>query len=145
MKAESSIVIKASVDKVFRLLQNVEKFAELIPGKQTRVLKKEGDKVFTQSTVKLMGKEFKHASVGTIKENEFTRFKQIQGLLKGMETECRVEEVKEGTLFRVIHSLNFPIPLIGDMIARLIYFFIIERMVDELLPKIKTKIEEEES
>ena len=142
MKAESSIAIKASVDRVFRLLQNVEKFAELIPGKQTRVLKKEGDKVFTQSTFKLMGIEFKHTSLGIIKENEFTRFRHTQGLLKGMETECRVKEVGGGTLFRVTHSLNIPVPLMGDAIAKLIYFLIIERTVNELLPKVKRKAEE---
>lgn len=142
---ENSIIINEKLDKVFKVVQDIEKYPDFIPEfKSQKILTKEDNKIVIERTVKVLGLPFTWISNGIIKKNESIKFEQIKGLLKGMSTEWIFEPIEERTKIKVIHTLDLkiPFPIIKDIIGRfLIWDIFIKKIANKILENLKKKIE----
>lgn len=139
---EESIFIKQPKDKIFRIALNIDKHPEFIPNKDIKILDRgDKDKVIYWTSANVLGIRFGYISERTANGNNLIKIKQIKGPMKGLQTELRFEESgNQGTILKVIHIIRVPIPIIGNLIASLIYLLFIRRMATEFLVKIKERV-----
>ncbi|MEW6104253.1 MAG: SRPBCC family protein [bacterium] len=142
---EEKLLIKRPRERVFEIAEDIKKHPEFIPKKEVEILdKSNGNNVIYWSSVNLLGIRFRYLSERSIKGDDAIKIKQIKGLLKGLETELRFEMPNhQETILKVVHRIAFPIPIIGDFIAGLIYSLFIRRMATEFLAGIKERAESE--
>jgi len=142
MYIENSVIIKEDVDKIFEIAQNVERHSEFMPEEIESYTKNNDGSVILQKNTKVFGRKFRWKSIGTIKKNQLIKFEIIEGVLKGKKTNWIFEKVPEGTKIVITHEFNIEIPLIGILIERLVYNFIIKKIATTTLKNLKERIED---
>lgn len=139
---ESSIVINEDLDKVYEVAEKNENFVELMPHvKMSRVLKREGDKKYTEMTGKVNFITSSWQSVSTAQKNKSIRYTQVKGFCKVMGGEWKFEKVPEGTKITLTHDFDVGWPIIGNLIGKLIVKRWNEKYSDMMLNCLKKYIE----
>lgn len=142
MYSEDSVVIKAELPEVFAVTAEIEKYGDFIPSyKGVKVLSRGDNTMTLKRTARIAGIKMNWTSEAVIKENEAILFDQIGGPLKGMHTEWRLKAVEEGTQVNISHDLTLNIPVIGRVLEKIIYNFIIKDIAHTILINMKEKIE----
>ncbi len=143
---ESSVIIKAPVNKVMELAQKIEEFPAFMEDvEKVEILHREDQKVISRWSAKLP--EF-HLTIRWTEEDcwdlpAYTcRFRQIEGDYRKLEGIWTFSEVPEGTLFRSVVEIEYDVPLIGSLLRGLIAKKAQENL-DATLQAIKRKAEEQ--
>lgn len=142
---EDSILIDQDLSRAFQVACNIERLSDFIPEyKNVRCLSQENNEMILEAKIQLLGLiPISFISSGIIKENESIKYEQIKGPLKGLQTEWKFEEVdKNTTKLSIVHSLNIKIPLIGNLIEKLVYALFIKSLAKEVLLCMKKELEE---
>lgn len=142
---ENSILIKGNIERVFEIVQDVEKYSEFMPEfKEAKIYPINDNKFIVERKAKIMNIPFRWKSIVIIKRNKSIKFEHIEGILKGMWTEWIFEVINGKTKIKVIHQFVVKIPVIGDMIGKLIIWnFFIKKISNKMLERLKKKIESE--
>lgn len=147
MRLESSILIKGNREKIFAIVQNVEKYSQFMPQfKEAKIYPINENKFMVErKTNVIMNIPFKWKSLVIIKKNESIKFEHIEGFLKGMKTDWLFEVVNSETKVTVTHELALKRPLLANpLVKRVLWNFFIRNMCYRMLEGLKKKIESEE-
>lgn len=140
---EDSVIINASLERVFTVSKEIERLSEFISEfKHIKLLKREKDKITVEARIRVFGIKITYISVGIIEENRSIRYEQTKGPLKGLLTEWRFDALGKDTRLSVIHDLNLKLLLIGDIVERLLYNLCLRRLARNLLFSMKKELEE---
>lgn len=143
IRTVNSILIKADIDRVFSVAADMEKYPEFIPSyKEVKVVSREGNKMLVERIGQVGKKMVKWKSCVMLEPNSSIYAEQIEGPIKGMQIQWLFEDTKDGVQITLTHAFEYKkIPLIGNLIGRLIVARIVKQMADETLKGIKTKVE----
>ncbi|MDI6736424.1 MAG: SRPBCC family protein [bacterium] len=143
IRTVNSILIKASIDRVFSVAADMEKYPEFIPSyKEVKVVNRDGNKMIVERLGQVGEKTVKWKSCVTLTPLKSIQAEQLEGPIKGMQIQWLFEDTKEGVKIILIHDFEYKkIPLIGNLIGRLIVARIVKKMAEETLKGIKTKVE----
>ena len=141
---EDSILINQNLARVFQVACDIEKLSDFIPEyKNVKVISREDNEMILEAKIQLLSLiPITFTSSGIIKENESIKYEQIKGPLKGLQTEWKFEEIDKKTKLSIIHILNIRIPLIGNLLEKLVYALFIKNLAQEVLLCMKKKLEE---
>ncbi|MDI6703194.1 MAG: SRPBCC family protein [bacterium] len=139
---EDTIVIKGNVDEVFEISSDVERYPEFIPTyKEVRILSKEGPEMIVERESEA-GYKWR-SRVFVDKDKRLIKAEQLEGPLKGMKIEWKFAEIDDGTRIVLTHDFEYKkVPLIGNLIGRLIVSRIVKKMATQTLEGVKRKVEE---
>lgn len=140
---EDSILINQDLSRVFQVACDIERLSSFIPEyKNVQCLDRKDGEMILAAKIQLLGFiPITFISSGIIKENESIKYEQIKGPLKGLQTEWRFEEVDKKTKLIIIHTLNIKIPLVGNLIEKLVYTLFIKNLAQEVLLCMKKEVE----
>jgi len=141
----NSIIIKASLDKVFSVATDMEKYPEFIPSyKKVKILSRNGNKMIVERIGSVGSKSVYWKSSVSLEPNKSITAEQLEGPIKGMQIKWLFEDTKDGVKITLTHDFEYKkIPLIGNLIGRLIVARIVKQMAKETLKGIKTRVEGE--
>ncbi len=143
ISVRNEIIVDASVSVVFNVASDMERYPEFIPAyKKVRIVEQDGQRMIIER-VGLVGKrEVKWKSEVMIEAEKTITAVQLEGPLKGMMIKWQFEERDGRTRILLVHDFEYKrIPLIGNLIARLIIARMVSRMADETLAGIKRRVE----
>lgn len=137
MDLKHSIVIKGSVDKVFSVMSDVERWPEFLSSHQkVRIVSKEQNKMILEWIWKI-----KWRSLITIDpKDRKIRSELMNWPAKGLTADWIFEEIPEGTKMTAIHNFNPKAPIIGGLL-KLIAKEILNKMSPNTLKALKERIE----
>jgi ribosome-associated toxin RatA of RatAB toxin-antitoxin module len=137
-----SIIIKSTIDKVYEIAEKIEKFPEFMPHvKTSNIIKKHGNKREVEMTAVVNGIKSHWISASTTEKNKRIRYSQVKGFCKLMGGEWLFEKVPEGTKITLIHNFDVGLPIIGNLIGRLIVKKWVDKYSRLTLGAIKEKAE----
>lgn len=141
---EDSILINQDIATTFKVAKDIEMLSDFIPEyKGVKILSQEDNRMVLEAKIKILGLTINYISIGVIEENESIKYEQIKGPLKGLQTEWKFDKIEQVTKLTIIHDIDIKIPLMSNLIGRLIYALFIKRLANEVLVNMKKKIEEE--
>ena len=139
---ENTIIIKQSIDVVYELSENIEKFPEFMPHiKKAITTKKQGNKKHLEMSGIINGIKSSWASVSTAKKNKSIKYKQLKGICKVMRGEWIFKEVTEGTQITIIHDFDLGWPIVGRFLSRTMLKNWVDKYCRLTLVAIKQKTE----
>lgn len=139
---EHSIVIRSSIDKVYSIAENIEKFPKFMPHvKTSNIIKKQGNKRQVEMSAVVNGIKSHWISASTTERNKKINYSQIKGSCKVMGGEWLFNKVPEGTKVTLIHNFNVGWPVIGNLIGRIIVKNWVDKYSRFTLGAIKDKAE----
>lgn len=142
VRAEDTIlIIKGDVKDVFNVSSDFEKYPEFIPTyKRVRILSKEGRKMIVERESS-SGYKWK-SRVFVDKDSRSIKAEQLEGPLKGMKIEWEFIEVEDGVKIVLTHEFEYKkVPLIGNLVGRLIVSRIVKKMAMKTLEGVKKRVE----
>ncbi len=118
---EHTIVIKSTINKVYAIAEAIENFPEFMPHvKTSNIIKKQGDKRQVEMSAVVNGINSHWISASTLEKNKKIKYSQVKGFCKVMGGEWLFEKVPEGTKITLIHNFDLGLPIIGNLIERII-------------------------
>ncbi|MFH1562292.1 MAG: SRPBCC family protein [Nitrospirota bacterium] len=143
IRTVNSILIKADMNRVFSVAADMEKYPEFIPSyKEVKVVSREGNKMIVERIGQVGKKAVKWKSCVTIEPNKSIKAEQLEGPIKGMQIQWLFENTKDGVQITLTHDFEYKkIPLIGNLIGKLIVARIVKKMAEETLKGIKGRAE----
>ena len=145
-RVESSVIINASVEKVFALAKDIEAFPGFMPDlKKVTILENSPDGNRLKSEFVGYIKDFR-ITIKWIEEDEWDpaaktcKFKLVKGDFKSYSGLWTFEPTRGGTKYTSVIDFEYDIPLIGPIIKMLVAK-LMKQNVDDMLNAIKTKAE----
>lgn len=140
MRSEESIFIDGEPEEVFTTVARVEDYGSFCPRyRGTRVIKQSDQWLVLERRARVAGLPVRWVSEATIEAPGRVNIRQMEGPLKGMRTEWKVERQGEGTKVTITHDLRLGFPF--RPLETLIYRLIIRNMAQSVLIGIKSHFE----
>ncbi|HAW50269.1 TPA: hypothetical protein DCX16_04915 [bacterium] len=141
MKTENRITIEERKDKVFSFVSDFESWPKFIPTyKEVKIIERDGNKMTIERKGEVKGKEVFWKSETELIPPNLIKSKQVVGPIPNMEIEWHFVEKEGKTEILLVHKFRHKIPIIGDLIAKII----IKKMAQETLEAIKKECEKKE-
>lgn len=139
---ENTIIIKQSIDVVYELSENIEKFPEYMPHvKKSVITKKQSNKKHVAMSAIISGIKSSWASESITKKNKSIKYNQLEGSCKVMRGEWVFEKVPEGTKITIIHDFDLGWPIIGKLLSPTLVKHWVHKYCNLTLKAIKDKAE----
>src|SRR5688572_23985694 len=107
MRLEDAILIDCPAAPLYRLISQLEKHVELLPGYlESRVLSRQGDTCVLQRKAMIHGKLRQWKSEVRFEPERALHFVQIEGPFTGMQVLWDLEPVGDKTRLRIIHDVR---------------------------------------
>jgi ribosome-associated toxin RatA of RatAB toxin-antitoxin module len=149
MHLENTIVIDASVDIVFRLAAEVERWPDTLPHyRRVRVLERRGNRKLVEMAAHRDGLPVSWTSIQELMPAERRiLFRHVRGISRGMAVEWRLEPLDgRQTRVSIEHDFSPGWPLIGERAVQLIVGeFIVSNIAGKTLRQIKALAEAEQA
>ena len=149
MHLESTILIYASADIVFRLAAEVERWPDILPHyRRVRVLERSGSRKLVEMAARRDALPVSWTSIQELRPAERRiLFRHVRGISRGMAVEWRLEPL-DGRQTRVSigHDFSPGWPLIGERAVRLVVGeLIVSNIASKTLRRIKALAEAEQA
>lgn len=137
-ESESHILINDNVETVFQIAERYPEFVDFYQKKS--ILYQDDDKLFIEIKCYIFGIPFRWTGEGIKSRYREIRFKQTNGLLKGLKAHWLFEKKNNKT--EVIIKTNFSIRNpIFKILEKIIGNFIVKRITDKILITLQDVIE----
>ncbi len=142
IRTVNSILIKADINRVFSVATDMEKYPEFIPSyKEVKVVSREGNKMIVERSGQVGKKTVKWKSCVTLTPPKSIHAEQLEGPIKGMQIQWLFEDTRDGVKITLTHDFEYKkIPLLGNLIGRLIVARIVKKMAEETLKGISKRV-----
>jgi len=119
MKAHNELWMRASVDAIYRLAAEVERWPELLPHyRWVTLLERDGNRKLVEMAASRDGIPVRWQALQELDpETPAIRFRHVKGVTRGMDVEWRFQERDGGTLVSIYHALDLRWPVIGQIVA----------------------------
>lgn len=123
----TSIIVSQSVDEVYNLLKDMERFSEFMRDiKKSKVVKREGDKMITEWEAEVDGAPLRWVEEDIIDEKEKRiSFRMLESDYESCTGEWKVEATSGGTKITLSANFNWGIPnlerFVGHILKRKAY------------------------
>jgi len=150
VNVENTVVINAPREEVFSLACDFESWPEFMPSyKEVKIVQRSEDRMVIERKGEVRGKPVFWKSEVRLEPPNMIKARQVEGPIPDMEAEWFFEALNGETKIVLIHSfehkkvplIGAKIPLIGEIIARLIAAKVVRRMAQETLEAIKRRVE----
>ena len=107
MRLKDSILINCPQEPLYRLLSDVERHTEILPGYlESRIVERKDDSCIVQREAIIHGKRRRWKSEVWFEEGKAIHFRQSEGLLKGMRVDWFLENNSRVSRLRIIHEVT---------------------------------------
>jgi ribosome-associated toxin RatA of RatAB toxin-antitoxin module len=142
---EHSVVIKCNIEKVYSIAEEIDKFPEFMPHvKTSNIIKRQGNKRQLEMSAVVNGINSHWISASTTEKNKKITYKQVKGFCKVMCGEWLFKKAPEGTKITLIHDFGVGLPVIGNLIERIIVKKWVDKHSRLMLYHIKIQAESNE-
>ncbi|HAW50273.1 TPA: hypothetical protein DCX16_04935 [bacterium] len=135
---KSEIIINKSLDEVFQVVIDVERWGEFLPThKNMKILSSEDNRILIEW--RMSGLRLK--TIITIdRTNKKMTTEQVSGLVKGLKAEYIFEEEENKTRLSLVHQFKSTTPIIGRLIE-LIVIKSLRKLRQNTLNRIRERVE----
>lgn len=143
VSVENIVVVNAPQEKVFSVASDFESWPLFMPSyKEVKIVERSENKMVIERMGQVRGKPVFWKSEVRLEPPGSIKAKQVKGPIPDMDIEWLFEEIEGETKITLIHNFEYKkIPLIGEIIGRLLVAKIVRRMAEETLEAIKRRIE----
>jgi ribosome-associated toxin RatA of RatAB toxin-antitoxin module len=143
MNTESSIVIRASKQRIFDITSDLSRWPGLLPHyRYIDYLERGDDRHVVKMACHRDGIPISWVSEQIIdRERLEIHFLHLRAFTKGMAVVWSFDERPEGTLVRIVHVLRFRVPAFAPLAEPIIGGFFIENIANKTLRAFKTYFE----
>ena len=142
VEMEDALYIGASPERVFAIASDIEGYSTLIPEyRSSRIVSSGPEGTIVEREGKVLGVRTRWTSLARICGKDRVEFRQLKGLLRGMETTWRLLPEGEGTRLSIVHRYDPALPL-GDLLAEhVVHRLIVRPLARKILASIKRRLE----
>lgn len=143
-RIESSLLANASVDQVYALARDIERYPEFMPDlKSVRILEQEGSRLVSEwvGLISDFRIEVKWVEEDVWEDEAYLcRFSQLKGDFQQYEGVWSFTATPDGTEMRLVIDYRYEVPLIGPLLKALVAR-LMKQNVEAMLAALKRQAE----